>query len=162
MMEAVSALPSALKTTSPERTWPTLRGHPPLLELGDRLEIPDAIDPPDGEISLTVPREYASVYQAAPLAFFLGATIRPGTEPMLETSRFEYSLSTPRSFEDEIAHLLKRFFFLDAIVRMDGMFRYELPERASLEDDLPVRPRGNVRPVAFSPAQPIPRGSLRG
>jgi len=137
MMEAVSALPSALKTTSPERTWPTLRGHPPLLELGDRLEIPDAIDPPDGEISLTVPREYASVYQAAPLAFFLGATIRPGTEPMLETSRFEYSLSTPRSFEDEIAHLLKRFFFLDAIVRMDGMFRYELPERASLEDDLP-------------------------
>jgi len=78
MMEAVSALPSALKTTSPERTWPTLRGHPPLLELGDRLEIPDAIDPPDGEISLTVPREYASVYQAAPLAFFLGATIRPG------------------------------------------------------------------------------------
>ena len=137
MMEAVSALPSALKTTSPERTWPTLRGHPPLLELGDRLEIPDAIDPPDGEISLTVPREYASVYQAAPLAFFLGATIRPGTEPMLETSRFEYSLSTPRSFEDEIAHLLKRFFFLDAIVRMDGMFRYELLERASLEDDLP-------------------------
>jgi len=56
---------------------------------------------------------------------------------MLETSRFEYSLSTPRSFEDEIAHLLKRFFFLDAIVRMDGMFRYELLERASLEDDLP-------------------------
>ncbi|QLG48873.1 hypothetical protein [Natrinema halophilum] len=137
VMEAVAALPSALKTTSAERTWPTLRGHPPLIELGDHLDIPDAVDRPNGDITLTVPREFSSLYQAAPLAFFLGATIEPGSDPVLETPRFEYPLSTVRSFEDEIASLLKRFFFLDCLTRTEGVFQYELLERTSLEDDLP-------------------------
>ncbi|MFC6766354.1 hypothetical protein [Natrinema soli] len=137
LTDAVSALPSALKTTSPERTWPTLRGHPPLIELGDSLEIPDAVDPPESDITLTVPREYAAVYGAAPLAFFLGATVRLGDEPALETPRFDYPLSTGRAFEDEIAGLLKRFFFLDCLVRTEGVFQYELLERRSIEDDLP-------------------------
>ncbi|WP_049991250.1 hypothetical protein, partial [Natrinema salifodinae] len=137
LMAAVSALPSALKTTSPERTWPTLRGHPPLIELGDRLDIPDAIDRPDGDIALTVPRDHASLYQAAPLAFFLGATIRPGDEPLLETPRFDRALATDRSFEDEIADLLKRFFFLDCLTRTEGVFQYDLLERSILEDVLP-------------------------
>ncbi|PCR91554.1 hypothetical protein [Natrinema ejinorense] len=137
MMHAVSALPSALQTTSPERTWPTLRGHPPLIELGDRLDIPDSIDEPTGNSTLTVPPDYASLYQAAPLAFFLGATIQPGTEPMLETPRFDYSLATGRPLEDEIAALLKRFFFLDCLTRTEGVFQYDLLERSALEDDLP-------------------------
>ena len=136
MMDAVSALPSALKTTSPERTWPTLRGHPPLIELGDRLEVPDIVDRPDGDITVTVPPEYASLYQAAPLAFFLGATIQPGDEPALETPAFAYSLSTGRAFEDEVADLLKRFFFLDCLVRTEGVFQYDLIERSALEAEL--------------------------
>ena len=137
MMDAVSARPSALKTTSPERTWPTLRGHPPLIELGDRLEIPDAVDRPDGDVTLTVPREYGAVYAAAPLAFFLGATVRPGDRPALETPRFEHPLSTGRALEDEIADLLRRCFFLDCLVRTEGVFQYDLLERSALEDELP-------------------------
>ena len=137
MMDAVSALPSALKTTSPERTWPTLRGHPPLIELGDRLEIPDTVDRPDGDITITVPRSHASLYQVAPLAFFLGATIQPGDEPALETPAFTHPISAGHTFEDEIADLLKRFFFLDCIVRTEGVFQYDLLERSMLEDDLP-------------------------
>jgi len=137
MMDAVSALPSALKTTSPERTWPTLRGHPPLIELGDRLEIPDIVDQPAGDITVTVPPDYASLYQVAPLAFLLGATIQPGDDPTLETPAFTYSLSTGRTFEDEVAGLLKRFFFLDCLVRTEGVFQYDLVERSALEDELP-------------------------
>ncbi|WP_226007608.1 hypothetical protein [Natrinema salinisoli] len=137
MMRAVSAFPSALQTTSPERTWPTLRGHPPLIELGDRLEVPDAVDEPESDSTLTVPPDYASLYQAAPLAFFLGATIRPGDRPMLETPRFEHPLGTERALEDEIATLLKRFFFLDCLTRTEGVFQYDLLERSALEDDLP-------------------------
>ncbi|MFD1562880.1 hypothetical protein ACFR99_04885 [Haloarchaeobius amylolyticus] len=137
MMDAVSALPSALQTTSPERTWPTLRGHPPLIELGNQLDIPDTVDRPDSDISVTVPREYSSLYQVAPLAFFLGATIQPGEEPALETPRFEQPLSTGRAFEDEVADLLKRFFFLDCLVRTEGVFQYDLLERSALEADLP-------------------------
>ncbi len=140
IVEAISALPSALKTTSPERTWPTLRGHPPLIELGDALEIPDPIDRPDGDVELVVPPEYKSVFQAAPLAFFLGATIRLGGEPRLETPRFERSLTTHGTLEDDVAHLLKRFFFLDCLIRTEGIFQYDLHERSVLEDDLPFDP----------------------
>ncbi|WP_254531061.1 hypothetical protein [Natrinema gelatinilyticum] len=137
VMEAVAALPSALKTDTAERTWPTLRGHPPLIELGEQFDVPDPVDLPDGDITLTIPSEFSSLYQTAPLAFFLGATIRPGSEPMLETSQFDYSLSTDRSFEDEIATLLKRFFLLDCLTRTEGVFQYELLERTALEEDLP-------------------------
>ncbi|WP_049921410.1 hypothetical protein [Halopiger djelfimassiliensis] len=139
MMDAISVLPSALKTTSPERTWPTLRGHPPLIELGERLEVPDSIDRPDNDhgITVTVPPEYLPLYQAAPLAFFLGATIRPGPEPKLETPQFEYTLADTRSFGDDIARLLKRFFFLDCLVRNEGFFQYDLLELSVLEDELP-------------------------
>ncbi|WP_226480137.1 hypothetical protein [Natrinema amylolyticum] len=137
MMEAISAFPSALKTTTAERTWPTLRGHPPLVELGDRLEIPETLDGPDGDVTLTVPPEYLSLYRAAPLAFFLGATVRPGSEPVLETSRFERPLPTGDGFEDAVARLLKRFFFLECLTRTEGIFQYELHGRRALEDKLP-------------------------
>lgn len=137
VMAAISALPSALKTTSPERTWPTLRGHPPLIELGDRLEIPDPIDPPAGDVELVVAPTYASLFAAAPLAFFLGATIRPGEEPRLETPRFTRPLRSDGALEDGIANLLKRVFFLDSLIRTEGVFQYDLHERSVLEDDLP-------------------------
>ncbi|MEY7851214.1 hypothetical protein AB7C87_18665 [Natrarchaeobius sp. A-rgal3] len=134
--EAISAVPSALKTTSPERTWPTLRGHPPLIELGDRLDIPEEIDRPAGDVELVVPDEYLAVYQAAPLAFFLGATVRTGPNPRLETPLFDRSLSADAALGDEIARLLKRFFFFDCLTRTEGIFQYDLIERAALEDEL--------------------------
>ncbi|SER82725.1 hypothetical protein [Natrinema salaciae] len=138
MMAAVSALPSALKTTTAERTWPTLRGHPPLIELGDDLEIPDAVSAPDGDVTLTVPPDRLSLYRAAPLAFFLGATVRPGSRPALEAGRFERALPTDGpEFENTIARLLKRFFFLECLTRTEGIFRYELHERRELEPELP-------------------------
>ncbi|RQG89202.1 hypothetical protein EA462_12615 [Natrarchaeobius halalkaliphilus] len=137
MAEAVSMLPSALKTTSPERTWPTLRGHPPLIELGDSFDVPSEIDPPDSDVTLTVPPTYRSLYQAAPLAFFLGGTIRLGREPTLETPRFERSLTDRGGFSNEVASLLKRFFLLDCLARTEGIFQYDLLERSVLERTLP-------------------------
>ncbi|ELZ04560.1 hypothetical protein [Natrialba aegyptia] len=195
MATSISVLSSALKTTSPERTWPTLRGHPPLIELGDTLEIPDSIpkstirddlsgsywetlsasetalgsmdgcvnenesrtrkgsgttEPsgtltnlttPETAITITTPPTYLSLFQAAPLAFFLGATVLPTTHtnspPTLHTPQFEYSLPTGEEFGDEIAALLKRFFFLDCLTRTEGIFQYDLLERSFLEGDLP-------------------------
>ncbi|EMA35332.1 hypothetical protein [Halobiforma nitratireducens] len=78
MLSAVSAAASALKTTSPERTWPTLRGHPPLIELGDRLEIPPEIEQqrPDSDVTIVIPPNRSALFSAASLAFFLGADVR--------------------------------------------------------------------------------------
>ena len=137
MMQAVSAFSSALKTTSPERTWPSLRGHPPLVELGDDLEIPADVSPRDTDVTITVPPSRRHVCTVAPLSFSLGATIRPGTEPILETPQFEYRLGADDRFEDDVATLLKQTFFLDCLARTEGIYRYGLYERARLVDDLP-------------------------
>ncbi|MDJ1430960.1 hypothetical protein [Halostagnicola sp. A-GB9-2] len=137
MMKAVSAFPSALKTTSPERAWPTLRGHPPLVELGDELQIPDAIDQPDNDIRITIPPDYRNLFYAAPLAFYLGATVQPGSEPTLETAEFDYSLGSECELEDEFARLLKQIFFLDCLTRTEGIFGNKLHERTTLEGEIP-------------------------
>ncbi len=137
MMQAVSVCSSSLKTTSPERTWPTLRGHPPLLELGETLRIPDDLEPAVPEIELVVPPTIQSVFQAAPLAFFLGARLRPGAEPQLVTPVFEHPLETGVAFADEVARLLKQFFLLDCLTRTEGVFEYDLIEREHLESVLP-------------------------
>lgn len=138
MTEAVSVFPSALKTLSPERTWPTLRGHPPLVKLGDSLEIPDTIDRLENDITITIPETYQALFQAAPLAFYLGATIQIGTEPSIKAGQFEYPLGTGgKKFEDDVATVLKHVFFLDCITRGEGIFQYDLYERTMLADQLP-------------------------
>ncbi|APW97919.1 hypothetical protein CHINAEXTREME_09055 [Halobiforma lacisalsi AJ5] len=139
MLTAVSATSSALKTPSPERTWPTLRGHPPLIELGDELDIPAEIDDerPDTEVTLTLPPTRSALFAAAPLAFFLGTDLRTGDAPALATDGVEHPLQTGRAFEDGVARLLKQFFFLDCLTRTEGLFQYDLHERTVLENDLP-------------------------
>ncbi|PSP88947.1 hypothetical protein BRC90_06450, partial [Halobacteriales archaeon QS_4_69_34] len=46
VMRAVSAFGSALKTTNAERSYPTLRGHPPTVECGEELRVPEHLAPP--------------------------------------------------------------------------------------------------------------------
>lgn len=137
MMEAVSTLSSALKTTSPERTWPTLRGYPPLIERGDDLEIPSGLTRPETDVTLEVPVTYRNLYTVAPLAFYLGAEIRPGAEPTLSTPVFEHTLGDEGRFEDEVATLLKQSFFLDCLARTEGLYENDLYERQRLDGKLP-------------------------
>jgi hypothetical protein len=137
VMSALSTLSSALKTTECERSYPTLRGHPPLVELGEELEIPDGFSPPETGIELVIPPEFEYVYPAAPLAFYLGADLVAGESPTLRTQGFEHDLSTGRWFEDEVADLLKRFLFLDCVVRTEGIHQVDLYERKQIEPELP-------------------------
>ncbi len=161
MMTAVSMLSSALKTDSPERTWPTLRGHPPLIEQydGDSLEIPDDIEPFESSIRLEIPPNYRDLYAISPLAFYLGAEIRsrpsdkssggggtgagahssasPNTTATLVTELAEYELGVGCHLEDDVAKTLKHLFLLDCIVRMEGIYGYEIHERNVLESRLP-------------------------
>ncbi|WIV66232.1 hypothetical protein [Natrialbaceae archaeon AArc-T1-2] len=134
ILDAVSALSSALKATSPERSWPSLRGHPPLIERGETLEIPSDTSSPATDVTLGVPADYRHVYTVAPLSFYLGTTLRPAAEPVLETPRFERPIGDERRFEDDVARLLKRFFVLDCLVRGTGIYRIDFYERTGLAD----------------------------
>ena len=134
-MAAVSSFGSALETTSPERSWPTLRGHPPRVERGDELAIPDHLAPPETGVTLHVPPEYDAVFAVAPLAYYLGATVVPGDPPRLTTEGgLVHRLDTDRGFEEEVIRLLKRVVLLDCVTRTEGYYPIDLRERQILED----------------------------
>lgn len=137
VMKAISVLSSSLKTTSPERSFPTLRGHPPRIERGDELHIPDGFSRPETDVSIEVPPEYSKLYPVAPLAFYLGAELVPSNEPKLTTKTgFEYRLDSNRSFEEAVERVLKRTFLLDCVVRTEGYYSVELAERDAVESRL--------------------------
>ena len=137
VMTAVSTFGSALKTTSPERSYPTLRGHPPLLELGDRLHIPDGLESPDTGVTIELPADHRHLYVTAPLAYYLGADVVEGEEPRIVTDRgFTHSLDSVAGFEHEVKRVLKQTFFLDCLCRTEGYYEVDLHERQAVEPDL--------------------------
>jgi len=150
VMAAVSTFGSALKTHSPDRSWPTLRGHPPALELGSSLDVPDVAEPPETGVTIEVPPEYGPIFTVAPLAYYLGATVEPGPEPRLRAAGTTREFD-PDALASEVADCLEHCFVLDGVVRTVGVypFRHEqaetLEERVELEYealfDLPLDER---------------------
>jgi len=137
VMAAVSTFGSALKTHSPDRSWPTLRGHPPAVELGRRLDVPDAAAPPETGVTVEVPPEYGPIFTVAPLAYYLGATVEPASTPRLraagETREFD-----PDALASEVAECLEHCFVLDGVVRTVGVypFDHEQADRLGARVDL--------------------------
>ncbi|WP_115863982.1 hypothetical protein [Halorussus litoreus] len=133
-MRAISHLGSALKTTSPERSFPTLRGHPPLVEVGEEFHAPENIEPPDTGIRLELPADYEHVYPAASLAYYLGAAVVPADEPRLVTDEgFAYDLDRPPGYEATLGRVLRQAFFFDCVTRTEGYYRVDLHEREAVE-----------------------------
>ncbi len=134
MMTAISYLGSALKDDGPMRSYPSLRGHPPEIELGDELDVPDGLQKPDAGIRLELPRSYEHAYIAAPLAYYLGATVEPGATPRLVTDDgFSFPLDGPNGYERTVERVLKQVFTCDCFVRSAGPYAYGL---ADLEEFL--------------------------
>ncbi len=136
VMAAVSTFGSALQTTGPERAWPSLRGHPPRVEVGDALSIPDGVVPPETDVAIEVPAALEYVYPVASLAYYLGATVRPGPEPRLVAGGASYPLAGDgdRDFEDEVARVLRQTLLFDCAVRNGGYYELPLREERLLAD----------------------------
>jgi hypothetical protein len=134
VMHAVSAFGSALKTTTAERSYPTLRGHPPAIELGDELDVPDGMTVPDTGIQIGVPEKLERIFVVAPLVYYLGAKIVPSTEPRLITDEgYTHTLVGPEGFEKTIERILEQLFFLDTVVRTEGTTPLPLQKREEVE-----------------------------
>lgn len=135
VMAAVSMLGSALKTTTPERSYPTLRGHPPTIERGATLEIPPELERPETGVRIEVPPQLRYVYVVAPLAYYLGAEVVAGDRPRVVTDEgFTHELVSHRGFEHEVERVLKQTFFLDCVTRTEGLYTVDLHERRAVED----------------------------
>lgn len=135
LMAAVSTFGSALKTTSPERSFPSLRGHPPGIELGDELDVPDTVEPPDTGLRIEIPRDRTAVYAVATLAHYLGARVSPGTDACLiaddEVVRY---LDAPDGLRGAVTETLQQVFLLDCVVRTEGRYQVDLHERRRLDE----------------------------
>ncbi|WP_254862295.1 hypothetical protein [Halovivax gelatinilyticus] len=137
MMRAISAMASAMKTDTPERSWPTLRGHPPLIERGDELDVRTESAPLDTGVSIEVSPQLSQLYSVAPLSFYLSAPLVEGDTPAIHTESTSIPLRDENPFADDVARVLKHVFFLDCLVRTEGVYRYDLYERKQVEPHLP-------------------------
>jgi hypothetical protein len=133
-MRAVSMFGSALKTQSPERSFPTLRGHPPLVERGEAFDAPDHVSTVDNGVAIEIPETWRALYEVSSLAYYLGADVVPGesTALVLDGERFELSedgVGAPQA-------VLKHVFFLDCVTRTEGIYSVQLHEGAAVRDAL--------------------------
>lgn len=140
LIEAISTFGSALKTVTPERSFPTWRGHPPALEVGDELVIPDELSPPEQDLVIEVPATFEHLFPVAPLAYYLGAHVEVGHVPRIVGDELDYLLTHPQGFERGVHELLQRVFTLECITRTEGIYPVELLERNQLSQrvDLPL------------------------
>lgn len=134
VMRAISQFRGALKTTSPERSFPTLRGHPPLVELGEEFSAPGGSRLSPASMSIELPPRWDRILPAAPLSYYLDAELVPGERPQLHADGEAIPLVGPDGYEARIAKILKHVFTLDCVVRTEGLYDVELHERSVLED----------------------------
>ena len=133
-MTAISAFGGARKSTTPDVSFPTLRGHPPRIELGDELDVPEGLTPPESGITIEVPRTRRMIYPTASLAYYLGASVEPGSPPRLVTNDgFVYNFDDDHWLEDAIARVLRHVLLLDGVVRSVGPFGQDVYERQTVE-----------------------------
>lgn len=146
IMRAFSCLGSALKTTSCERSFPSLRGHPPLLERGEQFHAPSGLErtPETASVRIEVPPTLESLYPIAPLAYYLNATVQPGDSPRLVAGETTYDLREGEDIETWAAELLTHLFTLDCITRTEGFYPITLGERETLEQRLAADGRDDI------------------
>jgi len=139
MAAAVSHLSCALETISPERSYPTLRRHPPNIELDKKLTVPDDIikSTPETGINFHISEDISDLFIVAPLVYYLGAsiTIDDGS-PTLELTDVgrTYEFSSGHALQDEVSSLLHRFFYLDCLVREEGPYGATVEEMELLDE----------------------------
>lgn len=146
IMRAFSCLGSSLKTTSCERSFQSLRGHPPLLKRGEQFRAPSGLErtAETASVRIEVPPTLESLYPIAPLAYYLNATVQPGDSPRLVAGETTHDLHEGEDIETWAGQLLTHLFTLDCITRTEGFYPITLGERETLEQRLEADGRDDI------------------
>ncbi|MFB6353360.1 MAG: hypothetical protein ABEJ92_04680 [Halobacteriales archaeon] len=140
---AIRYLGSAIDTDAPDKSYPSLRAHPPRVTFGEGSSIPAAVyrAASFSDVTLRLPRSTGALLVAAPLAFYLQADVvledRSGVALDLPGRPTAVRLGATRPLEVDVADLLHRAFYLDCLVRNVGPYGVPLRE-AGLLDRLAV------------------------
>lgn len=130
---AVSHLSAAIETDTPDKSYPSMRTHPPRIRYGDAVDIPPTVARQSGGAALTVHVEPAlgSLLVVAPLVYYLQAEVRLSKDgpPRVTSPAFgsPIHLAGP-TLEQGVARLLRRTFYLDCLVRNAGPYQVDLRE----------------------------------
>lgn len=132
--EAVSYLSSYIGSEKPDRSYPSLRPHPPLIETGDELSIPDSIKDQSNFSGITfkLNNQLESVFIVSPLAYYLGAKIETNCNRynslVIQDKNITIELPTISKLQKNVVDLMHRVFWLDCLVRNAGQFPVPINE----------------------------------
>ncbi|MEM2934598.1 MAG: hypothetical protein QXL78_06695 [Methanocellales archaeon] len=129
---AISQLSSAIKTDNCERTYPTLRGHPPLIDFSKKAVIPELRKFKSG-VEIYVPPKLEYIYSAAPLVYYLLGDLKIGRPRIECEDGFCLELPAFPEFENRVSEILQQVFFLDCLVRTVGLYKIKMHEARALE-----------------------------
>jgi hypothetical protein len=140
VMVALSCLGEGILADSPDRSYPTIRGHPPEIALGSELDVPDNVDPHDSEVVFKLPPRVEALYPAVPLIYYLDLTVEPGETPRLVADGETIYETSVDELSSAVKDILPHVFMLDCLARRAGFYPVEIAEYERVADDLPFDP----------------------
>ncbi|WP_248905545.1 hypothetical protein [Halocatena marina] len=136
VMRALSCFGASLKTTSCERSFPSMRGHPPQIKHGDCFDAPATLErtPAETDIQIEVPSTFEYIYPVASLAYYLNAAVVPGDSPRLLVDGTAHPIEHEDGYDAAVFRLLKHLFTLDCLTRTEGFYPVQLAGREQIEE----------------------------
>ncbi|MFB6185464.1 MAG: hypothetical protein ABEI86_01170 [Halobacteriaceae archaeon] len=136
LLKAIGYLSSCFKMSTPDRSYPSLRGHPPLLEIGESLDIPSKLEKPNNQIKILLPKDIRYLMVVAPLAYYVQADLIPANTEnckLIVDSDVIYSFGDFPEIQEEVKSVLRQIFYLDCLVREEGMYSTDVAEKPLLK-----------------------------
>jgi hypothetical protein len=125
IFNCISDICSNHAISSPDKSNPLLRGAPPSIRVMEGFE---GRYRDRRAFSFHLPRDLRYLYSAAPLAYYLGASVEEGDRPYITFEGHERMLlPTSRNFEAYAGEALCRTFYMDCAVRYEASSGNALP-----------------------------------
>ncbi|MEZ3145277.1 hypothetical protein [Halobaculum sp. MBLA0143] len=129
---ALSTVHGTTTTVSPDRTFPNARSPPARLQWADCEEVPESLRRAGTGVEIRVPRSLARLATVAPLAQYLGATVRTddgAPRVVADGEKFFLEPIGP-------GRVLQTVFWLDCLARCAGPHEPEPLDSLSILSDL--------------------------
>jgi len=156
---AVTAAGRTHATDGPERSHPGCRPRTPAVAFGER-DVPAGLAGSTDGPTMTVPDSVVAVLVAAPLAYYLGATLRTDAgPPQIHGDGLDHAFSTLPTFADEAERALRGLCSLDARLRaLPGETGPRVDDGAAHLAEAP--PSERLAGVLASPPERLPEWPL--